>query len=187
MDDDLKWMQEQLQASFGQGSALGPLRAVAVVRGEQLQPFRAGGCIRLVKAVERAHVNRPALVPDHDAPAPPVPADVPHAAAAIALRAKAILVALLLCGGADWTTAADELIGAGVTRIERDKVAAVLAELADGTAPSRIARKLRVGYATVARIAETTKRASTEQPHLLQRLLSRPVVEVERTGGRSSS
>jgi hypothetical protein len=34
----------------------------------------------------------------------------------------------------------------------------VLAELADGTAPSTVARKLRVRYATVARIAETTKR-----------------------------
>jgi hypothetical protein len=35
---------------------------------------------------------------------------------------------------------------------------AVLAELDDGTAPSTIARKVGVGYATVARIAETTKR-----------------------------
>lgn len=49
---------------------------------------------------------------------------------------------------------ADDLIGAGVTRIERDKVAAVLAELADGTAPSTVARRLSVGYQTVARIAE---------------------------------
>jgi hypothetical protein len=32
-------------------------------------------------------------------------------------------------------------------------VAAVLAELADGTAPSTVARKLGVGYATVARIS----------------------------------
>jgi hypothetical protein len=55
---------------------------------------------------------------------------------------------------ADWTAAADELIGAGVTRIERDKVAAVLAELAGGTAPSTVARKVGVGYRTVARIAE---------------------------------
>lgn len=50
------------------------------------------------------------------------------------------------------------LIGAGVTRIERDKMAAVLAELDEGTAPSTIARKVGVGYTTVARIAETTKR-----------------------------
>jgi len=35
----------------------------------------------------------------------------------------------------------DELISASVTRIERDSVAAVLAELADGTAPSMIARR----------------------------------------------
>jgi hypothetical protein len=59
---------------------------------------------------------------------------------------------------ADWTAAADKLIGAGVTRIERDRVATVLAELADGTAPSTIARKVGVGYATVARIAGTMKR-----------------------------
>jgi hypothetical protein len=38
----------------------------------------------------------------------------------------------------------------------RDKLAAVLAGLADGTARSTIARKVGVGYATVARIAETT-------------------------------
>lgn len=57
----------------------------------------------------------------------------------------------------DWTAQADELIGAGVTRIDRDKAAAVLAELAGGTAPSTVARKHGVGYATVARIAETTK------------------------------
>jgi len=54
----------------------------------------------------------------------------------------------------DWTTQADELIGAGVTRIDRDKVAAVLVELAGGTAPSTVARKHGVGYATVARIAD---------------------------------
>ncbi len=59
---------------------------------------------------------------------------------------------------ADWTAAADELIGAGVTRIERDRVAAVLAELDDGTAPSTVARRVGVGYSTVARIAGTTKR-----------------------------
>jgi hypothetical protein len=57
----------------------------------------------------------------------------------------------------DWTAAADELIGAGVTRIDRDKAATVLAELAGGTAPSTVARKHGVGYTTVIRIAETTK------------------------------
>jgi hypothetical protein len=54
--------------------------------------------------------------------------------------------------------AADKLIGAGVTRLGSDKLATVLANLEAGTAPSTIARKLGVGYATVARIAETTKR-----------------------------
>jgi hypothetical protein len=49
------------------------------------------------------------------------------------------------------------LVSAGVTRIERTKVATVLAELADGTAPSTVARRVGVGYATVARIAERTK------------------------------
>jgi hypothetical protein len=44
----------------------------------------------------------------------------------------------------DWTAAADELIQSGVTRIERDKAATVLAELAAGTAPSTVARKHRV-------------------------------------------
>jgi hypothetical protein len=46
----------------------------------------------------------------------------------------------------------------GVTRLRRDELTALLAELADGTAPSTIARKVGLGYATVARIAETTKR-----------------------------
>ncbi|MBS4729721.1 hypothetical protein MSM1_15680 [Mycobacterium sp. SM1] len=58
--------------------------------------------------------------------------------------------------------AADELIGAGVTRINRDKAALVLSELAAGTAPSTLARKVGVGYATVARIAETTRTAPSE-------------------------
>jgi hypothetical protein len=58
----------------------------------------------------------------------------------------------------DWATAADEMIGSGVTRIARDKLALVLAGLDEGTAPSTIARKVGVGYATVARISETTKR-----------------------------
>lgn len=57
----------------------------------------------------------------------------------------------------DWTAAADELIGSGITRVDRYKLAAVLAELASGTAPSTVARKVGVGYSTVARIAETTK------------------------------
>ena len=54
----------------------------------------------------------------------------------------------------DWGAQADELISSGVTRADRDKVAAVLAELAGGTAPSTVARKHGVGYATVARIAD---------------------------------
>jgi Protein of unknown function (DUF2637) len=54
--------------------------------------------------------------------------------------------------------AADQLISAGVTRLGRDKLAQVLAGLAAGTAPSTVARNVGVGYATVARIAETTKR-----------------------------
>ena len=47
---------------------------------------------------------------------------------------------------------------AGVTRLERDKLGLVLAGLADGTAPSTIVRKVGVGYATVARIADGTTR-----------------------------
>jgi hypothetical protein len=59
---------------------------------------------------------------------------------------------------ADWTAAAEELLAAGLTRTARTKVAAVFADLAGGTAPSTVARKVGVGYATVARIAETAKR-----------------------------
>ncbi|AOZ64419.1 LamD-like protein [Mycobacterium phage Marcoliusprime] len=50
--------------------------------------------------------------------------------------------------------AAERLLDAGVTRIDRVKVAQVLAEHAEGTAPSMIARKLSVGYSTVVRILE---------------------------------
>jgi hypothetical protein len=60
-----------------------------------------------------------------------------------------------LSSSLDWPTEADELIDAGVTRIGRDKAAVVLAELAHGTAPSTVARRAGVGYATVTRIAET--------------------------------
>jgi hypothetical protein len=57
----------------------------------------------------------------------------------------------------DWAAQADALISAGVTRIYRDKVATVLAELEEGVAPSTVARRCGVGYSTVARIAETTR------------------------------
>jgi hypothetical protein len=53
----------------------------------------------------------------------------------------------------DWDAQADALIGAGVTRIGREKVAAVLAELAGGAARSTVARKVGVGYTTVTRLA----------------------------------
>jgi hypothetical protein len=46
--------------------------------------------------------------------------------------------------------------------LDRDKLAAVLAGLADGTALSTIARKVGVGYATVARIAEAERMAVTQ-------------------------
>ncbi|AFN37771.1 hypothetical protein FGG44_gp83 [Mycobacterium phage MacnCheese] len=50
--------------------------------------------------------------------------------------------------------AAERIVSEGVTRIDRGKVAEVLAEHAQGTAPSMIARKLGVGYSTVVRILE---------------------------------
>ncbi|ASR86358.1 membrane protein [Mycobacterium phage DarthP] len=50
--------------------------------------------------------------------------------------------------------AAEAIVAQGVTRIDRVKVAEVLAEHADGTAPSMIARKLSVGYSTVVRILD---------------------------------
>lgn len=47
---------------------------------------------------------------------------------------------------------AERIVTDGVTRIDRVKVAQVLAEHHDGTAPATIARKLGVGYSTVVRI-----------------------------------
>jgi Protein of unknown function (DUF2637) len=52
----------------------------------------------------------------------------------------------------DWGAQADQLISAGVTRLDRGKVATVLSELAAGTAPSTVARRHGVGYATVTRL-----------------------------------
>jgi hypothetical protein len=68
----------------------------------------------------------------------------------------------------DWLAKADELIEAGVTRIDRGKAAAVLAELDGGIAPSTVARKHKVGYATVARIsdARATSRGGSAPTHL---------------------
>jgi hypothetical protein len=63
--------------------------------------------------------------------------------------------------GAHHATAHD-LIGAGVTRLERDKVAA--AELYAGTAPSTVARRLSVGYQTVSRIADAVTTTNNGAP-----------------------
>lgn len=54
----------------------------------------------------------------------------------------------------DWYAEAESLIDAGVTRLDRDKLAVMLAELADGASPNAIARKIGVGYNTVARIRD---------------------------------
>ena len=59
---------------------------------------------------------------------------------------------------------ADELIAAGATRLERDKVADVLAELESGTAPSTVARRLSVGYQTVARISDAVTTTNNGAP-----------------------
>ncbi|QFP94865.1 membrane protein [Mycobacterium phage Marshawn] len=50
--------------------------------------------------------------------------------------------------------AAEVIVEQGVTRIDRAKVAEVLAEHEQGVAPSMIARKLSVGYSTVVRILD---------------------------------
>lgn len=50
--------------------------------------------------------------------------------------------------------AAARIVEAGVTRVEPLRVARVLAEYTAGTAPSTIARKLRMGYETVACILD---------------------------------
>ncbi|AON96724.1 DNA binding domain protein [Mycobacterium phage Gengar] len=54
----------------------------------------------------------------------------------------------------DHLAAAERIVAAGVTRIDRGKVAQVLHAHAQNTAPSMIARKLNVGYPTVQRIIE---------------------------------
>ncbi|OHU71373.1 hypothetical protein BKG86_17110 [Mycobacteroides chelonae] len=67
--------------------------------------------------------------------------------------------------GEEWTQAAADvevhhveaaarIVEAGVTRVEALRVARVLAEYTAGTAPSTIARKLRMGYETVACILD---------------------------------
>lgn len=53
-----------------------------------------------------------------------------------------------------WDARAEELIAAGVTRADPAKVAVMLAELAGGSSPNAIARKVGVGYNTVARIRD---------------------------------
>ncbi|AYR01146.1 membrane protein [Mycobacterium phage LeMond] len=55
---------------------------------------------------------------------------------------------------AEHMPAAEKLVAEGVTRIDRAKVAEVLAEHAQNVAPSMIARKLSVGYSTVVRILD---------------------------------
>ncbi|MGH3955687.1 MAG: hypothetical protein ACRDTI_16810, partial [Mycobacterium sp.] len=50
--------------------------------------------------------------------------------------------------------AAARIVESGVTRVEALRVARVLAEYTAGTAPSTIARKLRMGYETVACILD---------------------------------
>ncbi|BBZ65789.1 hypothetical protein MINS_12180 [Mycolicibacterium insubricum] len=52
---------------------------------------------------------------------------------------------------------AESVIAAGITRIDRVKVAQVLAAADTGTAPSAIARNLGVGYSTVTRILDHTE------------------------------
>ncbi|QAX95619.1 membrane protein [Mycobacterium phage Nibb] len=55
---------------------------------------------------------------------------------------------------AEHMPAAERIVAEGVTRIDRAKVAEVLAEHAQNVAPSMIARKLSVGYSTVVRILD---------------------------------
>lgn len=54
--------------------------------------------------------------------------------------------------------AAERLVDAGATRIDRERVARVLHEHANGVRPSMIARKLGVGYSTVVRILHEHRR-----------------------------
>ncbi|ASR85964.1 hypothetical protein SEA_PEANAM_82 [Mycobacterium phage Peanam] len=82
----------------------------------------------------------------------PVPADSqPGALSVASLIAREAATSDAL---AEHLPAAEAIVGAGVTRIDRVKVAEVLAAHSDGTAPSMIARKLGVGYSTVVRILD---------------------------------
>ena len=63
--------------------------------------------------------------------------------------------------------------------------AAMLAEQADGTAPGTIARKIGVGYATLARIAETTKRLQPGGHRVNRSEAAEPVIRLG--GGRPLS
>lgn len=60
--------------------------------------------------------------------------------------------------------AAARILAAGVTRIDRVKIAEVLREHADDVAPSTIARKLGVGYDTVVRILDHHRSAPEAVP-----------------------
>lgn len=54
--------------------------------------------------------------------------------------------------------AAARIVESGATRIDRERIAEVLREHANGVAPSTIARNLNVGYSTVVRILDEHRR-----------------------------
>ena len=77
-------------------------RAVTEVRGEQDIAFRVCSRIRFAEAVERADVNRPAVVLDPDAPTLLASGHVSDAASAVALRARAIRGESVSAYGGGW-------------------------------------------------------------------------------------
>lgn len=101
--------------------------------------------------------------PQPPAAAPPVaeaarPAVEAHEADATRHEASAaeaeVIAEVVEAGVEGWAEEAEALIAAGATRLDRDRLAVVLAELAEGSSPNAIARKIGVGYNTVARIRD---------------------------------
>ncbi|AHY26906.1 LamD-like protein [Mycobacterium phage BoostSeason] len=127
---------------------LWPLAIDLSITGSTVALLALTGQAREAQTYEVEHLDAHPL-----SPVAPVHVSVHTSAQAVA-QAAAVEVAEP-AGATDLPVeAAERLLDAGVTRIDRVKVAQVLAEHAEGTAPSMIARKLSVGYSTVVRILE---------------------------------
>ncbi|ALF01444.1 membrane protein [Mycobacterium phage LilPharaoh] len=107
--------------------------------------------VRTVAQAADLHVSSPSVVPAESQPEPAAHGDEPAGVSVASLIAREAAASDAL---AAHLPAAEQIVAAGVTRIDRVKVAEVLAAHAEGVAPSMIARKLSVGYSTVVRILD---------------------------------